>query len=190
MHVTEPTWHEFRTVTLDFADTAPVRYVTEQIVKAPRQAVWDAFADAESWSAWFPHVNRAWYEGEKPWGVGTIRKSDVAGCIHDETMVVWDEPRRWGYIINRATEALSTAQIEVTEFEDAPGGTKVRWILACDPPREGMAYLAGGESFEAFLARLFDDAMRRLEAYIATATGAVTRPAGNAWVNKMTCDGD
>jgi len=164
--MTQLTWHDFRSVPLDFVETAPVRYIIEQDVKAPRQAVWDAFADASSWSEWFPHVAKAWYEGTPPWGVGTIRKSDVAGCLHDETMVVWDEPRRWGYIINRATEALSSAQIEVTEFEEIPTGTRVRWILACDP-REGMSYLSGGENFDAFLRKLFDEAMRRLEAYIA-----------------------
>jgi hypothetical protein len=110
-------------------------------------------------------VNRAWYEGRMPPGVGTLRKSDVAGCLHDETMVIWEEPSRWGYIVDRATEPLSAAQLELTEFFDSPGGTRVRWTIACEP-REGMSYLSGDQSFEAFLATLFDDAMRRLEGWL------------------------
>jgi len=168
--VAEQTMHAFRPVGLDFADTAPARYVVEEDVAAPQQAVWTAFADAASWPHWFPHVEWVRYEGKMPPGVGTKRISMVAGCLHDETMVVWDAPRRWGYIINSASEALSTAQIEITEFEAIPSGTRVRWILACDP-LDGLKYLSGDEPFETFLGRLFTQTMRNLEAYLKR-TGA------------------
>ena len=157
--------HEFRPVGLDFADSAPARYVVEEDVAAPRQAVWEAFADAATWPHWFPHVEWVRYEGKMPPGVGTKRISMVAGCLHDETMVVWDEPRRWGYTINKATQPLAKAQIEITEFEESPGGTRVRWILACDP-LEGLLYIAGDEPFEKFLGRLFTETMRNLEVYL------------------------
>jgi carbon monoxide dehydrogenase subunit G len=157
--------HEFRPVGLDFADSAPARFVVEEDVALPRQAVWDAFADAATWRHWFPHVEWVKYEGKMPPGVGTTRISMVAGCLHDETMVAWDEPRRWGYIINKASEPLAKAQIELTEFEEIPTGTRVRWILACDP-LEGLSYISGDEPFETFLARLFAQTMRNLEAYL------------------------
>jgi carbon monoxide dehydrogenase subunit G len=163
--LTDTTWYEFRTVGPEFADTASTRYVVVQDVAAPRQAVWDAFADPASWSQWFPYVEWVTYDGPPPYGVGTIRKSMVAGCAHDEKMVVWDEPNRWGYIINRATQPIAAAQIEITEFEDIPGGTRVRWILGCEP-LGGLTFLSGNESFETFLGKIFADAMRRLEVYI------------------------
>jgi hypothetical protein len=163
------TWHECRKVGLDFAETAPARYVVERDIRAPRQAVWDAFADPGGWRHWFPHVEWVTYDGPPPYGVGTIRKSSVAGCLHDETMVAWDEPRRWGYIIDRATEPLSTAQIEVTEFEEIAGGTRVRWTLACDP-LPGLKFLSGDQPFEAFLGRVLEDALAGLERYLARPT--------------------
>ncbi len=162
----EPVMHPFRPVGLDFVETAPARYVVTEDVAAPRAAVWNAFADASTWSSWFPHVEWVRYEGRMPPGVGTKRISMVAGCLHDETMVVWDEPTRWGYTINAATEPLAKAQIEITEFEDLPnGGTHVRWILACDP-LDGLKYLSKDEPFEVFLQRLFTQTMRNLEGYL------------------------
>ena len=157
--------HAFRPVGLDFAESAPARYVVSETIAAPRAAVWDAFADAATWPSWFPHVEWVKYEGKMPPGVGTKRISMVAGCLHDETMVVWDKPLRWGYTINAATEALAKAQIEITEFEEIPGGTRVRWILACDP-LEGLKYISGNEPFEVFLQRLFTQTIGNLERYL------------------------
>jgi len=161
----QQTWYECRKVGPDYADTAPARYVVERDIAAPRQAVWDAFADPDSWSHWFPYVEWVTYDGSPPYGVGTIRKSCVAGCLHDETMVVWEEPRRWGYIIDRVTEQLSLAQLEVTEFDEIPGGTRVRWILACDP-LPGLTFLSGDEPFDVFLGRILEGALEKLAVYL------------------------
>lgn len=158
-------WYDCRKVGPEFVEQAEARYVVERDIARPRQAVWNAFADPASWSHWFPHVDWVTYDGPPPYGVGTIRRSSVAGCLHDETMVIWDEPNRWGYIIDRVTEQLSTAQIEVTEFFDVPGGTRVRWTLACDP-MPGLAYLSGDRPFEDFLGDLLADALQRLDAYL------------------------
>ncbi len=159
-------WHECRKVGADFADHAKARYVVERDIKAPRQAVWNAFADPATWAHWFPHVDWVTYDGLPPYGVGTIRRSSVAGCLHDETMVVWEEPRRWGYIIDRVTEPLSTAQLEITEFDEIPGGTRVRWTLACDP-LPGLTFLSGDEPFEDFLGKILEEALPKLERYLA-----------------------
>lgn len=160
-----PTWYECRKVGLDYADSAPARYVVERDIAAPRQAVWDVFTDANTWKDWFPFIDWVTYDGPPPYGVGTIRRSSVAGALHDETMVVWDEPSRWGYIIDRVTEPLSKAQIEITEFYEIPGGTRVRWILACDP-LPGLLFLAKDEPFQAFLERVLGSALASLSAYL------------------------
>jgi uncharacterized protein YndB with AHSA1/START domain len=167
--MSEPVWHDCRRVGLDYADTAPARYVVERDIAAPRQAVWDVFSDAATWVHWFPYIDWVTYDGPAPYGVGTIRRSSVAGALHDETMVAWDEPRRWGYIIDRVTEPLSTAQIEITEFDEIPGGTRVRWILACDP-LPGLKFLSKDEPFEAFLGRVLENALKGLAAYLKRQT--------------------
>lgn len=161
----EPRWTEFRSVSPDFVDTAPTRHVVESNIAAPRSIVWDAYVDPTTWPEWFPHVDEASYDGPPPYGMGTIRHANVSGVLHEETMVIWEEQRRWGYIINRATEALATAQLELTEFFDSEIGTRLRWTLACEP-LPGLSFLSGDEPFEVFLGRLFDEATANLLAYL------------------------
>ena len=163
---TDLTWYQMKPVELDYLDHAPAVWRMEARVAAPRQAVWSAFADATTWKDWFPHVDEASYDGDPPYGVGTIRRSNVAGALHVETMLAWDELSRWGYRVDQATVKLSTAQIELNEFSDAPGGgTRVGWIIACDPLDE-FTFLAGDRPMEAFLNELHEAAMQGLEAYL------------------------
>ena len=163
--MSDTTWYEMKPVGLDYLDTAPAVWVVEEDVSAPRAAVWNAFADASSWQHWFPHVDEASYDGDPPHGVGTLRRSSVAGALHVETMLAWDDLTRWGYRVDRSTVRLSTAQIEITEFEDCDAGTRVRWTIACDPLDE-FTFLAGERPMQAFLAELHADAMRRLERHL------------------------
>lgn len=157
-------WHRFRDVGPDFVETAPVRHVTTSEIAASPQAVWDAFCDPNSWPHWFPHVERVVHEGAP--GAGMTRKSWVAGCAHVETMVIWDEPRAWGYIINRATEPLASAQLELTTFDPLPdGGTRVTWTLACEPG-DGLTFLSAEQDFPTFLQAMLDEAMAGLQKHI------------------------
>lgn len=163
----EQQWYSYAPVGPEFLDRAPLRFRIEAVTALPVQKVWDAFADTPGWVHWFPFVERALYEGPTPYGVGTIRKSWVSGDRYEETMLIWDEPRRWGYRIDRATQGIAKAQLELTEFEDAPGGgTRVIWILASDP-LPNLNYLAGDQDFIAFLKDILERALRSLEAHIA-----------------------
>jgi carbon monoxide dehydrogenase subunit G len=161
------TWYQMKPVELDYLDQAPALWQMEADVAAPRQAVWDAYSDPTTWKDWFPHVEEASYDGSVPYGVGTVRRSNVAGALHIETMLAWDELTRWGYRVDQATVQLSTAQIELNEFSDCPAGTRVAWAIGCDPLDE-FTFLAGDRPMEAFLNELHDTAMKRLEVYLAS----------------------
>jgi len=154
---------ELREVGLDFIETAERRYRMEAIVAAPRPRVWQAIADPGTWSAWFPGVGSAWYEGPEPWGVGTRRIADVSGQRFEERILCWDEPERWGYRIERSTLPLARAQIECHELSECPEGTRVRWTLACDP---GLPMRLGGPLLARTLQTLHARAMRNLEAWL------------------------
>jgi hypothetical protein len=67
--------------------------------------------------------------------------------------------------VDKATVELSTAQIEINEFSESAGGTRVDWIIACDP-RDEFTFLAGNRPMEAFLDELHTDCMKALEAYL------------------------
>ena len=81
-------------------------------------------------------------------------------------MLAWDDLSRWGYRVDKATTRLSTAQIELNEFSDSDRGTRVGWIIACDP-LDGFTFLAGDRPMESFLNELHEVAMKSLEAYLA-----------------------
>jgi carbon monoxide dehydrogenase subunit G len=164
----EPAWHGLRAVGLDFLEKAEQKFEVEQQVAAPLERVWNAFADASTWSHWFPGVEWARYDGSPPAGVGTTRRSSVAGVQYEETMLVWDRPRRWAYRVDRSTAPVARAQLEITDFAPSGSGTRVRWTLAVDP-LEKLGYMADGTPFQEFLAKLFGDAMRGLEAFLARA---------------------
>ncbi len=158
-------WFELRAVDLDFLAQAGRTWIVECEVRAPRADVWRAYADPATWSEWFPGVVSASYaDSPRPYGVGTRREATVSGQRYHEVMVAWEEQRRWAYYIERATLPISRAHLECTEFEDCPGGTLVRWILAADPR---LLLRLASPFFGPYLQRLFARAMRNLELYLA-----------------------
>ena len=126
-------WFAMRPVELAFLDEAPSRFVVDARLRAPRQAVWDAFVDPGTWPRWFPGVREVVYRGARPYGVGTRRAATVGRQRYEETLLAWDEGVRWAYRVDRATLPLARAQLECTDFEDDGSGTRVRWTLAAEP---------------------------------------------------------
>lgn len=149
-------------VGLAFLDEAPLRIEVAASTSLAREQVWAFFVDAPGWSSWFPGVEESGYgEQAGPPGVGTLRTATVNGMGFEETMLAWDEPSRWIYRIDRSTQALARAQVEATLFEPAAGGgTRVVWILACDP-LPPMA--AAAEALPGVLAGILEEAMHNVE---------------------------
>jgi carbon monoxide dehydrogenase subunit G len=153
-------WFEMRSVGMDFLEDAPRIHVVECNVALPREEVWHAIADPTTWPHWFPSVRSASYLGEPPYGVGTTRVSDVRGIRFEETMLAWDEGRRWAYRIDRATFPLAKAQLESSELEDRGSGTRLRWTLATHP---GLVLRLTAPFFQGTLQRLLERAVAGLE---------------------------
>lgn len=163
--MSDQTWHEFRDVGADFLETAPVRYVMRADIAQPPERVFDAFADSAGWVHWFPMVQKAQYDGPGPWGLDSIRRSWVDGVEHEERMLLWERPRIWGYNVLRATTALSAAQVEVTEFEPIPGGTRVTWTIATEP-MSGFTHFSGEQNLQTFLDELLVKALNNLNRHL------------------------
>ena len=160
-------WFPMRPVDLGFVDTAKKVYVAEHDLRSPRREVWSAFVDPTTWRHWWPGVASASYRGAAPpYGVGTFREATVGRQRYEEYVVVWEEQRRWGYYIDRATVPIARAQLECTEFEDHGTGTRVRWILALDPR---LVMRAIGPVFPRVMRGLLGKAMRNLDRHLAAA---------------------
>ena len=158
-------WFELRSVGLEFLRTAPKVYVAECTIAAPPRAVWDAFTHPSTWRSWWPGVTSASYgNSPEPYGVGTFREARVSGQRYQETIVAWDEERRFAYRIDRATIPIAHAQLESTELRDEAGnGTRVRWTIACTPR---LLMRLGAPFFPRIMNRMLVRAMANLEAYL------------------------
>jgi len=158
-------WFRMRPVDLGFIGIAPRLFMATCKVAAPRSAVWGAFVDPASWKHWWPGVTSVSYgSSPKPYGVGTFRESTVSGQRYEETLLAWDEQRRFAYRIDRATLPIAKAQVECTEFSDHEIGTRVKWTIACQPRL--MIKLAA-PVFPRIMDRMLASAMKNLEAYLA-----------------------
>jgi hypothetical protein len=166
-------YFSMRAVDMDFLDNAEKIWVMEASVAAPRAEVWKAIADPTVWHEWFPGVERASYEGDPPYGVGTVRRARVGGQDFDEVMVCWDEEMRWAYYVRGASYPLARAQLECTELIDCDGGTLMRWTIAVD--RGWMLRLAT-PFFHRTVTRLWLRAARNLEAWLRSRRPPSNRP--------------
>jgi len=156
-------WFEMRREGLKFVEHAPVLRATAAEVAAPRGRVFQALVDAPGWSAWFPNVRSAEYTTPPPYGRGTIRVAEVAGTRWEEEIIVWDDDRRWGWTVVRASVPLATAQVELFELTDTPAGTAIRWTLALEPR---LIARLGAPFAERTIRRLWQRATRNLEAML------------------------
>jgi polyketide cyclase/dehydrase/lipid transport protein len=153
-------WFTMRREDLGFVGRAPVVHVADTVVRARRDAVFAALADASGWPRWFPNVRAAAYTSPSPHGVGTIREADVGGTRWVEEMIAWDASARWAWTVLRATVPFATAQVESFELDDADGGTHVRWTLALEPRLLGRL---GAPFTGRAMTRLLRRAMTNLE---------------------------
>ena len=126
-------WFEMRKESLGFLGHAPVVHVAEAVIAAPRNAVFGAIAEPRGWKHWFPGVRDASYTTPPPHGVGTIREANVGGTRWVEEMIDWEDPTRWGWTVLRTSVPFAHAQVELFEFMEAAGQTRVRWTLALEP---------------------------------------------------------
>jgi hypothetical protein len=157
--MTEPVC-ALQAVDLDFLADAPHRFEYAEPVGAPPPAVFAAIsADPSTWS-WFPGIDEGSYEGE-PAGVGTRRWVRIGGVKYRETILAWDEPRRWAYRVDETSAPLFAALAEDWVVEPAAGGTStLRWTFAFDPLTDTAAGLVGAREL---IGTTFADATRRLD---------------------------
>jgi uncharacterized protein YndB with AHSA1/START domain len=151
-----------RPVGLDFLETAPHRFDYHEPIAAPPAAVFAAIsADPTTWS-WFPGVDEGSYEGDAPAGVGTRRWVNVGGVKYRETVLAWDEPRRWTYRVDETSAPVFVALLEDWVMEPADNDTTtLRWTFAFEPRAETAELLVGSQEF---IGTTFHDAARNLDA--------------------------
>lgn len=150
-----------RSVTLDFAETAPLRLVFAAEMSAAPGAVYRALAeDVESWPRWFTAVTRA-----LPTEAGAGREIGLrGGAFFRETVVAAEPGERYAYRIDETNAPGPRALLEEWRLTPAGTGTRVRWTVAADGPALFRCVLRLGR---AGVGRSFRDAVRNLDKRLA-----------------------
>jgi hypothetical protein len=156
--------HELRAEDLSFLESAPVRLDFDAPVPASPEAVFAAIsADPSTWS-WFPGLGEGRYESDPPHGVGTRRSIRMGDDLYRETILAWDEPRRWAYRVDETAASGFRAIVEDWQVEADGDNARVRWRFAVDP---GPEMAPAMEQARAVIAEVFDSAMTNLAVHLA-----------------------
>ena len=124
-----------RPVTAEFLERAPTRLVfVSQLTAEPEQVFHELTEDPSTWPLWFTSIRSAAWTGPPPYGVAAGRAVTLRGGAHFvESVVVWDEPRRFVYRVEQTNVPGVLAWME--EWLLAPsanGGTVLRFTIAVD----------------------------------------------------------
>lgn len=153
-----------RTVGREFADSAPIRLVFAAEVSAPVDVVYRALAeDVASWPSWFTAVTRA-----TPTDGRAGREVRLRGGVRFRETIVAAEPGTcYAYRADESNAPGIRALLEEWRLTPEGSGTRVQWTFAADgtgPFRLVLSLARAG------VGRSFRDAVRRLDARLATTT--------------------
>ncbi|HVM96808.1 MAG TPA: SRPBCC family protein, partial [Candidatus Acidoferrales bacterium] len=109
-------WFDLRKEDLGFRQRAPVVYVNQAEVAAPRASVAAAFCDAPSWKKWFPNLRDAFYDSPAPHGVGSVREAHVGATRWREEMLLVDSDKGVAWTVTRSSVPFAYALVESFEL--------------------------------------------------------------------------
>jgi len=154
-------------VGLDFIDRAAWRFENTVDLEASPEAVFDIFADGESWPRWFDGIRRVVWTSPEPKGVGTTRTVTLTTMTVDEHFLAWERGKRFAFRFEASSLPLCTAGVEDYRLEDLGSGrSRFSYGVYLDPTF--VARLAGPIARAQFRA-MFRRAAEGLRTYVAAA---------------------
>ncbi|OBK27696.1 hypothetical protein A5634_22270 [Mycobacterium asiaticum] len=123
-------------VDLDYVDIAPTRLQFTACIGRPTGEVFAALAhDPANWGEFFPGFDRTGhYQTPAPYGVGSRRVARFTGIKFEETILAWDEGKRWAFRVDSTQAPLFRAAVEDYHFETKGNNTTLlRWTFAYQP---------------------------------------------------------
>jgi hypothetical protein len=152
-------------VGLDFIERAAYRFENTVELEAPPDAVFDLFADGESWPLWFKDIKRVVWTSPEPKGVGTTRTVTLTTMTVDEHFLAWDRGRRFAFRFEAASLPLCRAGVEDYRLEDLGGG-RARFFYGVYLDPSILVRIAGPIARAQFRG-MFRSAAEGLRTYVA-----------------------
>jgi len=154
-----------RPETPDFVERAPTRISAQQVVGATPEKVFEALADAPSWTQWWPGLTEARWTSAEHGGEGSTRRVKVRGLEVEERFVVWDPPRVWSFTFLAARPGFADAGVERAEIEALDDDrSRVRYTMAVE--LRGAARLLE-RVLKRRVQRGIEEGLAGLDAYLA-----------------------
>jgi len=127
----------------EWIDRAPVKFRASREIAATPEEVWSALCDHERWPVWFSALSGAGATGGE--GIGSTRFVMVGKDRIDETFVIWDEPRSWGFTVDRAEGPIGRIGASLNERVDiqvlSNDRVRVTYLMGFDPrPRTRFVF--------------------------------------------------
>ncbi|NUP05272.1 MAG: SRPBCC family protein [Polyangiaceae bacterium] len=157
---------ELEPQSLDFVERAPLRVSDSAVVSAPRERVFEAFADADSWTKWFPLMTRSRWVSSDIRKLGAEREVSLLLLgTYRERFIAWDAPSRMTFTMTRTSSPLAEAIAEDFRFTEVDGGrsTRIEWTLAARPRLVGRLLKP---ALETTMRRVFRSSGTKLEGYL------------------------
>ena len=158
-----------RPVGLDFIEGAAYRFENVVELDATPEAVFDIFADGESWSRWFDGIKSVVWTSPEPKGIGTTRTVTLTTMTVHERFLAWERGRRFAFRFEGASLPLCRAGIEDYRLEELPGArTRFSYGVYLEP---SLVVRLAGPIARAQFTGMFRTAALGLKTYIARGHG-------------------
>ena len=145
-------------------------------------------AEPGSWGRWFPGFSdHGRWETPSPYGVGSVRTVRVFGIRYRESILAWDNGRRWAFRVDETTAPMFKAIAEDYQFADEGTGTRLSWTVGVRP---SLAPLVSARLMRVYLRIVLRRASMDLGRILAATepggwahepTSTTSRCLGTAW---------
>ena len=154
-----------RPVGLEFIEGAAYRFENVVELDAPPEAVFDIFADGDSWPRWFKDIKHVEWTSGEPKGVGTTRTVTLTTMTVYERFLAWDRGRRFAFRFEGSSLPLCRAGVEDYRLEDIGSGrTRFFYGVYLEP---SLIVRLAGPIARAQFGGMFRRAAEGLKTYVA-----------------------
>ena len=124
----------YRLVDDGFWDTAPVLLTSSTNLPVSCEVAFAHLADTNSWSAWYPTMNRSEWTSQPPYGEGSTRVIRLRGKGQaQQQVIVWEEGFRIAFCFTSGREPGMAAGAEEFWLRPTSSTTcELRWKMAVD----------------------------------------------------------